>query len=83
MFKQLEEGDKCFDEACDGIYGYEIANCYCHLGNAPCSQCTGTPLTCSKCGETPPEPPEGPIEILRAMGISAFTTKSRSMPYPY
>lgn len=45
----FEEGDKCKDKSCDGVYEYgDVENCSCHI-NPPCGQCTNISLTCSEC----------------------------------
>jgi hypothetical protein len=47
-----EEGDKCVNEECKGIYEWgEVENCSCHI-NPPCSSCTDNELVCSECGFT-------------------------------
>lgn len=45
-----EEGEKCINSDCSGIYELELAdNCSCHI-NPPCRSCTDVQLSCSDCG---------------------------------
>jgi len=46
-----EEGSVCGYYRCEGLlfYDYDDDPCYCHVGNAPCSNCEGRRLTCDEC----------------------------------
>jgi hypothetical protein len=46
---EVDEGDPCPIEGCDGkLYYPKGENCSCHI-NPPCGSCTDTVLTCNKC----------------------------------
>lgn len=49
----MEEGDDCPDETCDGKMIFVSENCSCHI-SAPCSACTDSHLACEKCGTEEP-----------------------------
>ena len=51
-----EEGDKCNNPGCAGVYGYDkVENCDCPNGFPPCSSCVNNPLVCLLCGYEPNE----------------------------
>lgn len=55
---EIEEGQTCPEEDCQGIMEWKSPNCSCHL-RPPCSSCLRGLLICSKCGfefESGPEP---------------------------
>jgi len=46
---ELEEGDDCPKENCEGFLEYpEVMDCSCHI-SPPCSACTENELTCGTC----------------------------------
>jgi hypothetical protein len=47
---EVDEGDPCPIEGCDGkMYYPKSENCSCFL-SAPCSSCMALVLTCNECG---------------------------------
>jgi len=46
----LEEGDNCPLEGCDGVIILpSVENCSCHI-NPPCSACVNNKMICATCG---------------------------------
>lgn len=49
----IEEGAKCTDDNCTGVYELNTpVNCKCHI-SPPCEPCLMEGLKCSECGELP------------------------------
>ena len=46
---EVEEGDNCPIDGCDGVMEYPpVEGCSCHV-NPPCNACVENLLTCSVC----------------------------------
>lgn len=70
-----EEGDRCPEKDCKGLFDYiRVKSCSCHI-NPPCSACTDAPLTCKECGFEPDEPPHKDLPIVPGLFTREYKPK--------